>query len=422
MNQRAEKPVLSGQRIKTRKRDEKEKFDSTGFRNLLLAGLIEVGTDLDALSKYLDGAGNSKLDYRRYGETLFDVLIAGGLLGPSGVTPGDGGKLAPACIFAAENTMEALKAYEQVFLKLMRRYKYLEKMFEEEMRKVYTYMKRFSEEERIKLARMTGLWICNGSLSASVLTVIAVEHLVKDNLALDFILEVFTVWKQERGVSNLVSGVKKSGLDSKLMDFFPLNKRGPEHFQYFKSAFEDRGLAEMVKLQKNQANQEVKNDLTEYLKEALNENKSPKEIIAEVKDYSIKNNLEELDVLTIIWTSLMVAVEWNKKEELVADQALRYLKNYTGLLGAFCTNSRSELTLMLRIQDFCYDNMNFMKVFQRIILLLYKTDVLSEETILKWYKEGHGSKGKSVFLEQTKKFVEWLQNAEEESDESPEED
>ena len=97
----------------------------------------------------------------------------------------------------------------------MRRYKYLEKMFEEEMRKVYTYMKRFSEEERVKLARMTGLWLCNGSLSASVLTVIAVEHLVKDNLALDFILEVFGVWKQERGVSNLVSGLKKSGLDSK---------------------------------------------------------------------------------------------------------------------------------------------------------------------------------------------------------------
>jgi len=196
-----------------------------------------------------------------------------------------------------------------------------------------------------------------------------------------------------------------------------LNKRGPEHFQFFKSAFEDRGLAEIVKLQKNQANQEVKNELTELLKESLNENKTAKEIITEVKDYSVKNNLEELDVLIIIWSSLMVAVEWNKKEELVADQALRYLKNYTGLLGAFCTNPRSELTLMLRIQDFCYDNMNFMKVFQKIILLLYKTDVLSEETILKWYREAHGAKGKSVFLEQTKKFVEWLQNAEEESEE-----
>lgn len=40
-------------------------------------------------------------------------------------------------------------------------------------------------------------------------------------------------------------------------------------------------------------------------------------------------------------------------------------------------------------------------------------DVLSEEAILKWYKDAHAAKGKSVFLEQMKKFVEWLQNAEE---------
>lgn len=40
-------------------------------------------------------------------------------------------------------------------------------------------------------------------------------------------------------------------------------------------------------------------------------------------------------------------------------------------------------------------------------------DVLSEEAILKWYSDAHLSKGKSVFLEQMKKFVEWLKNAEE---------
>lgn len=38
--------------------------------------------------------------------------------------------------------------------------------------------------------------------------------------------------------------------------------------------------------------------------------------------------------------------------------------------------------------------------------------MLTEEVILKWYKEGH-SKGKTTFLEQMKKFIEWLQNAEE---------
>ena len=81
MSQKAERPVLQGQRIKTRKRDEKEKYDPTGFRDAVIAGL-EKAEDLEQISKYLDTAGN-KLDYRRYGEVLFDILIAGGLLGTS---------------------------------------------------------------------------------------------------------------------------------------------------------------------------------------------------------------------------------------------------------------------------------------------------------------------------------------------------
>jgi len=111
----------------------------------------------------------------------------------------------------------------------------------------------------------------------------------------------------------------------------------------------------------------------------------------------------------------MAAIEWNKKEELVAEQALKHLRTYSPLLEAFTQGSKAQLNLILRIQDFCYDNMNFMKVFQKIILLMYKADVLSEEIIVKWYKDAHSPKGKSVFLEQMKKFIEWLQSAEEES-------
>ena len=45
-----------------------------------MAGFAEAGDDLESIYKFLDLAG-SKLDYRRYGESLFDILIAGGLLG-----------------------------------------------------------------------------------------------------------------------------------------------------------------------------------------------------------------------------------------------------------------------------------------------------------------------------------------------------
>lgn len=139
--------------------DEKEKYDPTGFRDAVIAGLEKNGSDLESISKYLDIAGN-KLDYRRYGEVLFDILIAGGLLVPGGSISQDGEKPSTEhCIFRAEEDMESMRNYEQVFIKLMRRYKYLEKMFEEEMKKVLIFIKGFTPSERTKLARMTALWI-----------------------------------------------------------------------------------------------------------------------------------------------------------------------------------------------------------------------------------------------------------------------
>lgn len=60
--------------------DEKEKYDPAGFRDFIVIGLNAAGPDVDAIWKFLDSAG-SKVDYRRYGEALFDILIAGGLLG-----------------------------------------------------------------------------------------------------------------------------------------------------------------------------------------------------------------------------------------------------------------------------------------------------------------------------------------------------
>ena len=60
--------------------DEKKQYDPTGFRDAILEGLEAAGSDLDSVSKFLDVSG-SKLDYRRYGVNLIEILIAGGLLG-----------------------------------------------------------------------------------------------------------------------------------------------------------------------------------------------------------------------------------------------------------------------------------------------------------------------------------------------------
>ena len=52
----------------------------------------------------------------------------------------------------------------------------------------------------------------------------------------------------------------------------------------------------------------------------------------------------------MIWNCTMSAVEWNKKEDLLQEQALRHLRQYVPLFVAFSSNVKSELALLNKIQ------------------------------------------------------------------------
>lgn len=131
-------------------------------------------------------------------------------------------------------------------------------MFEDEMKKVLIFIKGFKPIERVKLARMTALWIGSGTVPPNVLAVLYNEHLIKDGIALDFLLELFVTLKQERGIPALITSLKKGQLENRLMEFFPLNKRTDENFI---KTFTDRGLEDVIKLHKAQASQEAKREL-----------------------------------------------------------------------------------------------------------------------------------------------------------------
>merc|ERR1712013_172300 len=172
------------------------------------------------------------------------------------------------------------------------------------------------------------------------------------------------------------------------------------------------GLPEIVTYPSSIENAGAKKELQRNLKNSISEGQSQKEIISELRENVKKHGLSEPEAVSMIWAAVMSACEWNKKEDLLQEQALKHLKEYISLFKIFTTNARSELVLCNKIQEFCYDNQNFLKCFNKIILLFYKTEVLSEEVILKWYKDGHAPKGWTVFMDQMKKFVEWLEQAE----------
>merc|ERR1712014_67336 len=270
MSQKAELPSLTGHRTKTRKRDEKQVNNPTGFRDSVVEGLsktgpdgsditeTEVGVDLDAVFKFLDTAGN-KLDYRRYGEVLLEILIAGGLLAPGGAS------------FQNAFDMERTKAWDQqVFVRLMRRYKYLEKMLIEEMMKILVYLQGFSEEYCQRLAQMTALWVISGLLPPNTLQVIINEHQVKEGVALDFMLEILRVIKTEKGATSVLSLLKRSGLDNNLDQLFPTNKRTAENM---KNVFISADQQEVVTYLAGMENAGAKKDVQRALKSSINDEK-----------------------------------------------------------------------------------------------------------------------------------------------------
>lgn len=126
------------------------------------------------------------------------------------------------------------------------------------MKKVLVFIKGFTPLERVKLARMTALWIASGAVPPTVLSVLYNEHLIKDGVALEFLVELFVTLKQERGIPALITALKKGSLEGRLMEFMPLNKRTEENF---KKAFDEHGLEDIVKLHKAQASQEAKREL-----------------------------------------------------------------------------------------------------------------------------------------------------------------
>lgn len=414
-----QKPVLTGQRFKTRKRDEKEKFEPTVFRDTIVLGLNDSGGDLEAVSKFLDVTG-SRVDYRRYADTLFDILIAGSMLAPGGsrIDEGDQSKVTAVCVFGAEESHAALRLYAQVFNKLIRRYKYLEKAFEEEVKKLLLFLKAFSESEQTKLAMLTGILLANNVLPPCIISSLFTESVVKEGISACFAVKMFKSWIAEKDANAVTSSLRKSSLDKRLLELFPSSKQTADHFcKYFTEA----GLKELADFLRVQQSLGTRKELQKELQDRLDQNVPIKEMVAYVKEEMKRNQLQEPVVMGLLWTCLMNAVEWNKKEELVTEQALKHLKHYAPLLAVFSSQGQSELVLLLKVQEYCYDNIHFIKAFSKIVVLFYKADVLSEEAILKWYREAHSAKGKSVFLEQMSKFVEWLLNAEEESESEGEE-
>jgi len=417
MSGKALKPTLSGTRNKTRKRDEKERYEPQVFRDAIIAGLEDVGNNHDQLLKYLCDTATGKFDVKRYGETLLDVLFVGGIISAGGAI--EGNVRTNICLISQEP--EDIKSFCNIFIQFIRRYKWLQNRLGEEIRKIIMVMRVCLDDgERGLLGSATAHLLIEGIIPPNLLSGLTQDHLLKDEVSVTFATSLFRTWLQERDMASLTSTLKKASLDPSLQDIFPVGpKRNLDHIEGY---FKEQGLNEMVQHVRSQRANNNRKLFVSRIKLFVNDDEyNNTELSAYMTEAIEQGKVTPVYSVQTLFSAIANSGDW-AGSDTIPDDFYKELKQYCPLFKGFAKTHKLQMDFMNKIQEFCYDNINFLKTFHKVIFMLYHGNVLEEDAIVEWHKSTHSTKGQTEFLSQMEKMVHWLENAEEEDDSDEDEE
>lgn len=291
----------------------------------------------------------------------------------------------------------------------------MQRIFGETLQNILQFINKWQPEENSKLAKSTGFFICNQLVPSSVLKVLLQDYLVKDGHSLNFTTTVFRTVLDEQNIEQLGRVLASEGLNSRIIEFFPPNKRDEDCLVRH---FEAEDMKELVDYYRRNKKNSMKGSLLAELSELLQGDSSDAEVQSFIKSNMKEASLTETDVIPIIWQSMMNTVDLMGRADQIESQVLRAIAEWSKVLEFFCTSPKVEIVLLQKVQSTCYDDVRLAKYFRRIIQTLYKNDVLSDNAILYWNDKAHLAQGKTIFLKQLEPFVVWLRD----NDSSEEED
>ncbi|KDQ21514.1 hypothetical protein BOTBODRAFT_205413 [Botryobasidium botryosum FD-172 SS1] len=415
------KPSLQGVRIKARKgavkaqaKHEPEIFQAQLYKHL---ETVSEG-DFDNFAVKLVSAGQT-LEFLKYADALFEILLVGGLLQPGGSYVDDTPAHSPFSIINAKEPVEIdeIKKYVEVINKLIRRYKYLQKTLDQStLPNLLQYTSKWGPALREKLAVAVSLFMSQGLTSSAPLSTLTKDHLIKDEVSINFITVVFKTYLLDQSMEHLSATLKRGGVKD-LLNFFPENKRDPKHLEtHFKAA----GLPQIAEWYAKRQSAVAKEAIVQKLKVMCEAEETPEDIIVAVQAQQAEQPLPDADLVGSIWQGLMGSVDWSARPDQIEGLALREVTKYTSILEKFCNGPKTEVALLNAVQVYCYEDTRIMKAFLQMLKVLYNKDVLSAQAIIYWHQKGAKPQGKQHFLKQTEALVKFLQ--EQDSDEEDDDD
>jgi len=389
--------------------------------------------------------------------------LLGKLLAPGGGFIQDG---APPCPFSilgsTKDTVEVadVQSIVEVFNKLIRRYKYLQKPFEENcIPQVIQYLNKFdsvlpaalpkaaviqgdaatpttsqsisrtstptpglnsalSRPNQDKLAVAMALFISNGIVSASVLANLKKDHLVKDGTSLAFMTTWARAFLQVESVDHLAATLRRSGV-ADVLEFFPANRRTPTELS---THFRKAGLEVVADFYHKQRSSQITQETLSQHKEMVAGDDSVEEIMNYLKEQSKSGSVTDVNFVGVVWQGLISNLDMQTRADQLIDAIANEVKTDVPILAEFCKTARTEVALINAIQAWCYDNSKIMGVFPKLLKLLYGADVLSDEAIIYWHSKGSKLQARQYFLKLAEPLVNFLKSQEDEDEDEENEE
>ncbi|KAN0091256.1 hypothetical protein V8E55_004822 [Tylopilus felleus] len=413
----ASKPSLQGVKIKARKGAVKAqaKHEPSVFRDQLYKHLETVPeNDFDTFATKFIQAG-STLEFLKYADPLFEIILVGGLIQPGGSYVEDGAPTSPFTIFNANDpaTVQDLKKYVEVLNKLIRRYKYLQKPLEAQtLPSLLQYINRWSPEQRDKLAITIGLLFAQGIAGTACLQSLTKDHLVKNDASIAILAIIFRAYMADQSMDHLAAALKRGNIKDLLL-FFPPNRRDPKILDDF---FRKEGLSQVADWYTKKQYALAKEGIVAELKTITGHGESAEVIISAIQSKSEEQALPDTELIQCIWQGLMASVDWNARPDQMEGLALREVAKFSPILEAFCKGPKTEVALINQVQVHCYEDTRIMKAFPQILKVLYNQDCISDQAIIYWHQKGSKPQGRQHFLKSTEALVKFLQEQESEDD------
>ncbi|KAF5322456.1 hypothetical protein D9619_001797 [Psilocybe cf. subviscida] len=414
----AAKPSLQGVRIKARKGAVKAqaKHEPTVFRDQLYKHLETVPQgDFDAFTTKLVQAG-STLEFLKYADALFEIILVGGLLQPGGAFLDDGAPISPFTIFNAPSEVDEIKKYIEVVNKLTRRYKYLQKPLEESaLPSMLQYINRWEQAQRDKLSISIGLLLSQGLANASCLQSLTKDHLIKNDVSITVLTIVFRTYLVDQSMDHLSATLKRGGIKD-LLAFFPPNRREGKHLE---EHFKKEGLSQVADWWAKKQYAVVKEGIISDLSEMLENDAPAEQVVTSIKARQDESPIPEIELIQCIWSGLMGSVDWSARPDQIEGLALREVTKFAPILEPFCDTGKAQIALINAVQVYCYEDTKIIKTFPQILKVLYNKDCISDTAIVYWHQKGSKPQGRQHFLKATEALVKFLQE-QESSDEDEE--